>query len=451
MPSFAFSVDPGPRRYRFFRGLIRIWFVLIFRRIRVLHAEVLPDFGAAMLVTSHPASFLDALILAAAFERPMHCLVDRSLLPGPLRGLFAWGLSMIPYEPEGEGWRSALRACCDALARRAVVVAFAEHPLMNGGDPPRLALTAATIALEAESRHSGQLGLTIFPLHLFSPVAPSQSSEVLIHVDAALFPQEFSRGGDLPGRALALATALDRVCRENPFRLESRVFEQFLADLEEVLRSALEENWSSRPNWGQKVEGLKLSQFVAELADRLNHHRPERLAALCEFLDAYRQAHRRCSLAQLEVDAAGGWLKSPARRMWVWIESAAGLPVACYGLINHFLIGLVFFWSGLFEWPNQTAQWLPRALVMLGWYAIQIFSCSKWLGRSAAGVYALSLPFSGAYLWRYRWLLRYRTRLLLMSVRIHLQAAHLKGMRKDLLGELNAARDAYAEALGVPH
>jgi len=60
---------------------------------------------------------------------------------------------------------------------------------------------------------------------------------------------------------------------------------------------------------------------------------------------------------------------------------------------------------------DQSAKpetWLGRAAVVLGCYAGQIALVNSVFGRAGAGYYALTLPVSGAYLFRYRWLLQQR-------------------------------------------
>jgi len=97
--------------------------------------------------------------------------------------------------------------------------------------------------------------------------------------------------------------------------------------------------------------------------------------------------------------------------------------------------------------PGQA--WLLRALVVLGCYIVQVALCAKWWGRAAAGYYTLTLPVSGAFLWRYHWVLKARTRLLYLALRLPRQAEKLRRMRRAFLDELNRVRDAYVEALGV--
>jgi 1-acyl-sn-glycerol-3-phosphate acyltransferase len=455
MPSVVDSQPETPvvaRGYRFSRGLIRIWFGFAFRKIRVLGGEAVPASGAVMLVVSHPASLLDALILVAALDRQVRCLLNKDLLRGYLPSRLARWLGMIPYEPQGAARAVALWGAREALARREAVVIFAEQRPAKSGELPPVGQAAATLAVEAESQHAGQLHLRVFPIHLFLPVGRPQSSELLMHVNSPLSPKEFlSAGtGDLPARRFA--AELEEALEQSAFRLQPGDIRQFLADLEEVLRTDLEEEWAARPDSKQKVEGFKLSQFIAEWVEQLNFLNPGWLVALRDDLDAYREERRRWSLGQIEVEAGGEWLQSLVVRAWYWLESVVGLPIAAYGLANHLLAWVLLFWAGLLkresEW-DRTLEWLLRALVVLACYAGQVLLCAHWLGRATAGYYALTLPLTGAFLWRYEWLLCARTRLLFVAARLGRQGERLRQRRKRFVEDLNRARDAYAETLGI--
>jgi len=127
-----------------------------------------------------------------------------------------------------------------------------------------------------------------------------------------------------------------------------------------------------------------------------------------------------------------------------------GLPISVYGLINHLVPCLIFYYANLFEnKPGQrrTVRWAVRALVIVGCYAVQILLCAEWLGRTITGYYALTLPLSGIYLWRYAWLVEHRLRLLLLDLRVRREAAKLAPSRKELIQAINASRDIYAEML----
>lgn len=434
--------------YRLLRALARFGFAVFYPRIRLLHAESALAAPSIMLLVSNPPNFLCALVLVAALERPVRCLVPEQLLQGLLRKLIGKGLGMIPYNPKAEGWRPALEQCCDFWARRQAIAVFAG----KAGQAAQLLRVTATMALETEARPSGKLGLTLFPVHLFVPIAPP--SELLVYVDGAIYPQEHlePKGGASSGAVGALAARLERACQENAFRLQPECVRQFLSNLEEILITDMEEDWSSRSRWKQNSEGFRISQFVADWAEQINYLDPGKLVALRGAVNEYREGQRRWSLRELEIGAGGKWVSSFWGKICIWLETAVGLPIAAYGLMNHLLLWLLLLWFGLLKKGSERSpktQWLLRTLVVLGCYSVQILLCASWQGRAAAGFYAPSLPLAGAYLWRYGWLLRHRTWRVLAAVLNPVQARKLRRRRRELLAELNTALESYAVMLGV--
>lgn len=450
---FQPEVQPA---YRFLRALLRGWFTFVFRKIRVLRAEVLPASDAVILVISHPASFLDALILVAAFPRQVHCLLSRDLVRGTLRGFLARHLGMIPFDPSGLDRQASRRAASEALEKHGAVAVFADPRAEKPGQQQPLAAGAAVLALQTVSRHSGKFSLSVIPVHVFLPIARPRGGEVVFYVEDAVPLGDYtaSGGGDPSAQARRLAAAIEQSFHENAFRLHPGDIKEFLADLEEILRVDLRQGWAERPNWKQEVEGFELSEFIAEWVDQLNSLNPGRLVALRDELARYREERRRWAQRRFEVEAAGAWLKSPLRRLGLWVESAVGLPVAVYGLLNHLVAGAVLFWSGLLRKDSgrePRAEWMWRSLMVLGCYTVQVLLCAHLLGRAAAGYYVLTLPMTGVYLWRYWWLVRHRTRLLFLSAGLERRSDKLRNARKHFIEEMNSARDAYADALGIPH
>ena len=241
--------------YRFWRGVIRLWFALTFRRIRVLHEERLIEAGPALLVVTHPESFLDATILVAAFERPVRCIIHAKLIDGLLAPLMARGLGMITMAPQAGNPPIPLEECCSVLTRGGVLATFLEPGPARPAGENRLTSMAASIAVEAESRNSGDLRSMLFPVHIFLPVEHTHTSDLLIDVDKPETAREYisdARGN--PGdQSLELAKALEGRCRANSFRLQPDDLAGFLGDVEEALRHELQEDWESRPGWRQKT------------------------------------------------------------------------------------------------------------------------------------------------------------------------------------------------------
>jgi 1-acyl-sn-glycerol-3-phosphate acyltransferase len=436
------SDSPVNVTYRIIRILLRLWFALFFRKIRLLE-EGFPATGPFILVINHPVGFLDALILVAAFERQLHCVVDQKSVQGPIRELFARALGMIAYPPAEESRQAAVESCCRLLAQQCAVVLFAEPVHTRDAEPSAFALSVASLALETESRQVGQVAM--FPVHLFLPVSPSTSTELLIYVDAPLLARDYVSEPDGIASPLAIAKGLDEACRQNVFRLQPENLEQLLCELEDALRRDLEDEWSQKPRWRQKVEGFRLSRLVATAAGQMNSLHPGGLVALGELLAAYREAQRVAFLREIETKRAE-WLQSSLLRVGTWFETVLGAPIAVYGLLNHLLILVVLAAGGLLkrrsDWP-AALQWAVRAAVVLALYVVQVTLCARWLGRAAAGYYAVSLPLSGAYIWRYWWLVRNRGRLAFFAATLPMQTARLQRLRKQLIVDVDAARDKF--------
>jgi hypothetical protein len=440
-------------RYRLCRWLVRVWFVLSFRRIRLLDAGDSSEGGPVLLVVSQPASFLAALILTAAPERSLRCLLPKSLVRGPLARVLALGLGMIRYEHQGPSTESPPQAALDFLACGGTLVVFADQSPAADAGPSALASTAALLISKAESEPSGRR-LRVHPAHLFVPVASPHARECLIYVDSALArPQGPPAAGHEDGEAQAWASALEERFLENAFQLRPPDLQYFLTDLEELLRAALQEDWSSHPNWKQDAEGFVLSRWAVEWVQQTNHSNPARLVTLRQALDNYRGIERRRLLHQLEVEAAGPWLRSGSRRAVVWLETVIGLPIALYGLLNHLLIGALLFLTGSFKKDNhrsRAVEWTMRGGVTLACYATQVFLVSHWWGRAAAGYYAPTLPVTGVYLWRFRWLLRHQTRALFKSLTLSALTLKANRLRRAFLEGLDRTLTKYEEAAGVP-
>jgi hypothetical protein len=433
--------------------LLCIWFAAVFRKVRLLGAVEEAGSGATVLLVSHPPRLLEALLLVASFDRQLHCLIDAKTVSGPARQFLAWGLGMMPDSSNASARpRAGVEACHQFLESEGTIVVFAE-PQAEHGNPSDQLIAVARMALEVESKPPLGTESAVLPVHLLIPFA--RFSEAFIHFGEPVFPRDFlpPPGGPLDPQVTELAFELSRACQVNPFALRQDDLVQVLADLAEIMRSDLADEWAFRRNWKQSLEGFTLSRFVAQWAEQANRLDADSLVSMREALAAYREARRRWSLRAIQIESAE-WTRSTLRRALAWVESALGLPVACYGLLNHvpawLLISITGLWRKLRR-AERSGAWPATALILLACYAAAIALAYHWFGRSTAGYYAVTLPISGLYLWRYAWLWRHRTRLLLQDLFAPAGESRLRRWRKELIARVDAARNAYAETLGVAH
>ena len=446
---------PAPTKpifYRFWRGVIRLWFAFTFRKIRVFHEERLKGPTPALLVVSHPEGFLDALILVAGFERVVRCLIPARSIQGLLQPLLARGLGMIRFLPENR--QLAVERCCALLAEKAALLTFVEPGPAPPGEGRGLATAAASIAVEAERRHAGGLGLMLFPVYLFLPVGHTHTRELLIDIDQPEIARDYISGaGSGHDQVQELAKHLERRCQENSFRLQPADLAGFLGNLEQAFRDDLQGELRLQPAGKQKLDGFELSRFVVDWVEQMNYLHPGLLVSLREPLEAWREARRLGTLHRLEVEGAGAWLNWRLGRGVVWLETVVGFVLACYGLVNHLVAIALLYLTGLLEKGSGRGKimaWLGRGLVVLGCYGVQVFLVAHFWGRRAAGYYAPTLPLSALYLWRYAWLLRHQTRIAVLSFNLPAEDARTKRLRKVFLHEINEVLNHHAEMLALP-
>ena len=441
------------RNQGFFRWLIRGWFALTRRKIRTLQAADVVLEGPILLVVSHPAGFLPALAVVMAIERPVRCLLPKSLPNGFLARFLARQLGIILDEDVKPVSEVAFQEAVDVLESGGALAVFADQNAAGLAAPGTLASTSAALVLRAEAHLTGQ-EVTVHPVHLLLPQA-APSREILIYVDSPLDCSEtHAAEHSQDGATEAFIEALEGRFQDNAFQLRPADLDYFLADLEEVLRAGLQEDWASRPDWKQDTEGFVLSRLVTEWVKQANYFNPEKLITLRKALDDYRTLQRQCALREFEVDQRDSPLHTGWRRTILWIETFLGLPIALYGLLNHSLIALTLFLAGSSNKENDRArstEWTIRGAVSLGFYALQILLVAHWRGRAAAGYYAPTLPVSGIYLWRYWGLVRTQARPLFVSLTIPALTRKINRLRHSLLEELDQTLASYEENTRVSH
>jgi len=398
--------------YRLVRSALRARLSLTGRSVRLLGADRLPD-SAAILCVCHPADFEDALIMVAAFNRPVTCVIDRAQMAGR-QSMIESGLGMIaaPNGPlsDAPAWHSALRSCGSVLSTGGLVLVFGESG-HSAASADAASDAALKLACEAWTSAFPEHLPLVLPLHRFRPEA--RAHEAMIHIGDPVRPDADEDPGLLLPQVKAALGEVHKV-----FEFDSALLNRMLHGVERDLRERLQEQWSARPGRKRKTEGFRLSPFAAETLRRVNHAEPEALVALSELSDAAREARRGAALAQLRAEIEIKQL-SVVQRALGWAESVLGLPVALYGAVNHLAAAFLLFVCGLLkrDLEPRLGPWIARGVIVVGCYAGQVALMNHFLGRAAAGYYAVTLPVSGVYLVRYGWLVQRRTRVLLAGTR----------------------------------
>jgi hypothetical protein len=436
----------GSTRYRLLREVLKVWLSVSGRSLRLLGIGRLPQ-SAAVFHLCAPSSFLDVLIMQAACNRPLVVVTDREP-QSRSQLLLAAVLNVISCGPETRAWHSALRTCTEMLVAGGIVLVLETQ--VAGELPGGRADSAFALACEAWANAFPGHTPVILPVHRYYPRGRGQ--EVFVHIRRALPLDEQADGLVDDVRPYVNAT-LREACGKAVFALENGAFAELLAVLEHALRDRLQEQWQGRPAWNQTVDGFRLSSCAAESLRKLNRDDPGNLVALRQLCETQYETRRQRSLADLRAELGRKRL-SLSERFLGWTESIIGLPLALYGLLNHLAAAFFLYVTGLVKrgWETKPETWVARGVLLLGCYGGQIALVERLLGRAAAGYYALTLPVSGAYLFRYGWLLRRRADASVLGVWAASLRSPWEASRKKLferldqillpIGDKNGARKA---------
>ena len=107
-----------------------------FYRIRLVHAERIPQEGAAVPVCNH-VSFVDAIVIMAESPRPIRFVMDHQIFKSPLVGWLFRDAKAIPIAPAHEDAALLAQAydrCAQALAEGELVCIFPEGKLTRTGE-----------------------------------------------------------------------------------------------------------------------------------------------------------------------------------------------------------------------------------------------------------------------------------------------------------------------------
>ncbi|TAM79196.1 MAG: hypothetical protein EPN47_19500 [Acidobacteria bacterium] len=427
---------------------------LFFPRLRMLNLERIDRPGPSILLITHPRSLPVALLLISALDRQIHCLVPSGEVRGFFGKLFARALGMHAFDCTAEERNSWLNSCLTVMANQGMLAIFAGRYPRNENRRQPVTDFSARVAVEAILQTKCQVQPGIYPVHWFLGTG-RRGPEPLMCVDFPLQARDFlpKVGEDVAEASEHLAEAAQAAIAANIFSLAEPDLEQFSRKLEDLLREHLRRQWSRKADWKQRPEDLELSGFARKWIEEQNRTDPARLVELRQSVAAYREAYRQFSLGELIVEISGPWQASRDQVALAWIETVLGFPAALYGLINHLPALIILSASGLFrDFPKRDpkAEWLLRISAVLSSYTLQIFVVHFWWGRAVAGYYALTLPVTGAYLWRYRWLIRRRVHVLVRKALHPARMSHLTRQRENILRKFNREIELSDQLSGAP-
>ncbi|MFT5778016.1 MAG: 1-acyl-sn-glycerol-3-phosphate acyltransferase [Crocinitomicaceae bacterium] len=188
------TILPSIMLYRILKILLGTGIWLYYREVRVKHRERLIQKGPTIIIANHPNTLMDAWIIAGLCKRPIYYMAKGTFFNTPLKRWFLKGLGLIPVNRSvdnrtaGVSNQQAFEACYEVLEKGDTLLIFPEGNSSLERQLRELKTGAARIALEAETRNGGKLGIKIVPIGLIYVQGEQFRSSVLANIGETIDP-----------------------------------------------------------------------------------------------------------------------------------------------------------------------------------------------------------------------------------------------------------------------
>lgn len=321
-PIFYYLVD---MLYRFGWTLMWVTFRIFFRKIDVLGAEKLQHGKPAILIANHPASFLDAMVLAVFLGRPIHFYVRGDIFAHPLVYSILTKLHMIPIfsREHGTGNLSKNKATFDRgrklLSAGNLLLIFPEGFSRRSKELEPFKKGAARVALQTAFDDGAVEGLTIQTIAL-NYSHHGLRSDLFIRVGDALSIGQYENSyREFP------AQAINRLTADMQSLFEKNVIHVRKGERTEIVETFMRMQYNDHP---ENME--QFFQHARNKAEQISAMDDEIYASFQSKLAHYHQLIEENKIDDLSLSANG----EQSKRKWLNL----------FLLLPLFVLGTIIWW-----------------------------------------------------------------------------------------------------------
>lgn len=392
--------------YRFLKFLVAIGIRFYYRKIEIKNHEVLDIHYPCILVSNHPNTLMDAMMIGFVTKQPIYFMAKATLFNSPMKMRLLKSLNMIPINRASDGKTSGVsnqdsfEACYRILEEGKTILIFPEGTSFQELHLRELKPGAARIALETEKRNQGKLGLKILPVGLNYMQAERFRSDVLVKagspISVAEFLSEYEEKSSQTARRLtdSLRTKMEQLL----INVDVKEEEKLIEELHRILTSKYIKNEE------KGVEGeVQRIKSIRDAITEIQLTQPWKLAEIRQLLDELKW---KTDKLEIRADFLDRKFRSRMffRQLIVSIIFLLiGLPIFLFGLIHN------IFQYKLTDWivPKLTKdiEYYAPLAVLFGLVIYPLtYTGFLLLGKSLFDLtfweqfaYFWSLPLTGLY------------------------------------------------------
>ncbi len=429
--------------YRLLKILVSIGIRSYYKEIKILNKKVLHTKGPLIFISNHPNTLMDAMMIGFITKKPVYFMAKGTLFNSPLKLWLLKNLNMIPINRRGDGAvkgvknQNSFDVCYQLLEQKKSLVIFPEGTSFLERQLRELKTGTARIALEAESRKKGELGLKVIPLGLNYHKAEKFRSSVLVHIGEPIEIKPYVNDYEInPGKTAKKITELFRIkLEEILIHTTTKEQERLIDSLEEVLSSKY---LSKKRGVEHDIQFLKK---ITEKIDRFQYSDPKRIHKIELLLQNILWQLKKLDVKSDFLDRRFRSVMFIRQMFFSIVFVIIGMPLFLYGLWHN----MIQYKLTDFIVPKITKdiEYYAPLAVLLGmvlypsFYAFLFYLVSNVFDMNSFVeiLYLISLPISGFYAyWFNRYLkhISYKWRYILLMVSDYKAMEELQEKRKQL-------------------
>ena len=325
--------------YNFLNFIFRIAVRVYFKKITVRSASLLPEEGPMVIVSNHPNTFMDPIVIGLQMKQKLFFLSKADVFKS---GFAKWLLpkfNMIPvYRAQDDPTQmhkneDTFEKCFEHLAKKGTIMIFPEGVSLTQRKLEKLKTGAARIALGAEAANGYKLGVKILTVGLNYSNPHRFQSELYINIDTPIEVLDFAEQHkqDPFKAAHALTDLIRERMEQHIIAIDDTDTDRLVKNIETVYKSKL---LLDKPT---KEEDFNMTKRIVGAVNYFKLNQPERVQRVSQMADNYFTALDRLALNDYLMNNFSRSRSVFFRSAYTVTYLILGFPFWLFGAVNNYL------------------------------------------------------------------------------------------------------------------
>ena len=438
--------------YNFLKIIFKLALRVFFKEYKVINKTEIPSDGPLIVVSNHPSTFMDPIIVASLLKQDARFIAKGTLFNSVFKD---WAMrnimKAIPvYRKQDNPGKqlnndAIFEQCFLFLEGKGTLIIFPEGTSINERKLRDIKTGTARIALGAEARNNFELGTKILSIGINYSDAPIFRSDVWINVEELIhvsdYKEEYAKDNRQAVRLLTekIRSNLER----NLIITDDKQEDQFIQNVEIIYKNELVAHLNLDP----KLHGFTITKGIEEAVTHFEAMDKNWVKNLQQKVADYMLRLKNNKLEDRFL------ARDTSKEKSVFADSilrvfflVLGFPFYLYGLITHFI---PYYLSGrIAEELTNDEEYLGPIKMTAGifiyaiFYGIMIYLFGHYIAKGDwwwTICFVISLPIAGFFAMLY-----YQR---LQNLKIHWRLISIFYKEPDLMGELFTARKSIIKDL----